>query len=243
MAGIENENAELKRKYSEIQTHNEILSKQIQTLTKENKSKNIIILYKLEDSQVFNKELFLNINNTLSKYVENFDKNWIADIRRIGKSQGRRPTLVSFISKASKSRVFESLMSQENLNFAFDNDLTAEELQLKSTLKNHVVKLKNQGVDAKLRRSGIMIGNKFYNLTLLLQKFGNILISDEPCNESSAATRPEVFSTPSSIPTTKESSRSRLPRAVKQHSVQSGKPHSRDMRDFLNKKTSDQGDR
>lgn len=196
----------LEKKVAKLHSDNEKLSSQLLKFTKESKARNMII-YKLDDSENFNKDLFTNTLEYLKKFDKSLNANHIDVIRRLGRKPSNRPVLIRFNSFNIKSTLFSKIIKAENCSISVANDLTAEELCVRDQLKSLVKKLAAVDIVAKIKSSKVVVDSKFYTMEQAMKTFGSAMSKDSahvatdiPSNKAAMtiaeAPSDDIFSTP-----------------------------------------------
>lgn len=158
---VDSENSKLASKCSELEKANITLSSQVNKLMKDSKAKNMFI-YKVEDTDIYNADLLNKVGELISKYYESFDISTIDEIRRIGRKAGNRPIFIKFTSVKIKSTIFSHIVKVKDKAFSIANDLTDEEIKVRNELQPLAYKLRESGIDAKLKNGKIAIGTKHH---------------------------------------------------------------------------------
>lgn len=223
---LENENSALKTQHIELVQSNKMLISQVSKLIRDSKLNNLII-YKLEDTKEFNNNLFDNVITLLSS-IENFCKDNIVDVYRLGRKLGNRPTVVKLHNKKMKTELFKKII-QSKLPIKIDNDMTDEERQKINNIRKLNYTLKNKGIDSKIKGDKISINGKLYTSTQTYNKYKDILEDAVP-SKAAAMSSPEELRENFATPKT-----SQVPVKIPRVTTRSGASKNPVMINFLGK--------
>jgi hypothetical protein len=82
-------------------------------------------------------------------------------LRRIGHREGKRPILVELCSRADKSDVMERVAQLKGSGIAVSDDLTPQEQCVRRQIIQEAKRGRENGLNCKVRRSGLMVNNRF----------------------------------------------------------------------------------
>lgn len=148
------------------------MQKELKFLRKKARINNLI-LQGLEDSQTINNNLLDTVLSTIQKINSNIRHDHIVSTRRLGRSPGKRPVLVEFVSQTWKASLFKNMNILKSMNMAISNDLLPEELEEKKKLLLLRPKLHELGIAFKLHDEYIIIDGKKFNSTTIQEKISN----------------------------------------------------------------------
>lgn len=152
------------------------IEKGFSTFEKQQKSKNII-LFKLEDTETINKNLFATISNIFTQDGLSIPDLAIDDIFRLGRYSGNRLVLIRFIATRWIRDVFTKINEFKKLSYIVINERPKEERELHRQLLSKVFRLKDAGHEVYMKGSRVFL-NGFelsqVKLDLLLTNFGTV---------------------------------------------------------------------
>lgn len=112
---------ELKEQVKTLSTTSTTSEKKLENLLQKEKSRSIII-YRIQNSIEFNAKLLENIVKTFTDVNIKMEREWVETVRKLGKTQGKRPMLVIFTSIKYKKHVFQNLKNLISKKIIISND-------------------------------------------------------------------------------------------------------------------------
>lgn len=135
------------------------LEKRFSSLSDQSRFKNLI-LFGLEDSESVNRDLIHSVLEIFSDMGLRIPDVAVEDSFRLGKVMGSRPIKIKFISSRWVRVAFDRVEEFKNFNLAIANDRTKEEREKHRDLRDRVVRLRNLGMNAKIRNKTLIINEK-----------------------------------------------------------------------------------
>lgn len=132
----------------------------LRTLLEQQKRARNVVIYNLRDIPEFNSNLFDTVNRLFE--AANLDIPDIAmeDVFRMGKTAGRRPVLVKFISERWVRQVFKNVMELRKMKIFIANDLSPDDRQKRRVLVETCRQLKQSGKNARIKNNRLLIDDK-----------------------------------------------------------------------------------
>ena len=192
---------EIDRKISLHENRTEDLAREVETLKEtissmQNELKNFhknsrinnILLHGLEDTPDINRILLKSVLSTLQIIDASIRAEHISSARRLGRTTGKRPVIITLVSQFWKSSLFENVGVLKDTGLAISNDLLPEEQKEKTQLLALRPNLREQGIVFKMRDTYMIINGKRFTAAEVRRELG--LPDSTQADPTSAAPMP-----------------------------------------------------
>jgi len=158
-------------KFNELKNANETLSKKVVELERRldvheanQRRKNIIVFGAPSNEDVYEcLQRLLTEQLKMQKSV----MDTVEQAFRIGRSEGKRPIVVKFVSERKRIEVMRQCHLLKGTRITFSDDLTPDERTQRKIVINAQKEAKKLGISAKVRHNGLLIGKDLIDHKIL----------------------------------------------------------------------------
>lgn len=141
----------------------DVLEKRMEDILIRERSRNVI-LYNLEDSTTFNKELKQSVLEVLSGCGILIKGEQIDKMIRLGKTEGSRPLLINFNDLNCKQIIFQNSATLKKNNIYFSNDYTPKQQAIRRELRKYQQVFTQQGRVTVIKGTKLSVDGTLYDL-------------------------------------------------------------------------------
>lgn len=191
---LEEKNRRLKNKI-------ENLEKRMEDILIRERYRNII-LYNLDDSPTFNRDLKQSTLELLNGCNVLIREDQIEKITRLGKNEGSRPLLINFNDFNCKKLIFQNALTLKNKSIYFSHDYTPQQQTIRRELRKYKQILTEKGKVTFVKGTKLSIDGNLYDLRTIETSF-DTLTSDKDADYKDGNESEGEHSSPSSsrVPT------------------------------------------